>query len=347
MSRYTAAVIGCGRIGSTIDDEIDRWSSTMLPYSHAARYAEAPETELVAGVDMDPARAEAFRERWGTERAWTDVDEMMQALRPDIVSIATQTATRVEACLQVIAHGPKALFIDKPIAENLRGADEVLGACREQGIVVAVNCSRVWDPCAIRAREIIAEGMIGELRCVVGYCPGGLSHMGSHLLSFMQFFAGRAQWVVGQTAEPPADQPDRDVGGLGMIQYQSGAHGYFNMLDAGPVSVELDLIGTGGRIRALNNEASWELYLPGSVPTRHSCLARQQFPMPPRLTSWGVASVQDICRCLDEGGGRPLCDGDAGRDALEIALAIRHSQRRGNVRVELPFGDLDASIYSA
>ena len=152
--------------------------------------------------------------------------------------------------------------------------------------------------------------------------------------------------MVGQTAYPPVEEPDRDVGGLGMIQYQSGAHGYFNMLDAGPVSVELDLIGTGGRIRALNNEATWELYLPGSVPTRHSCLARQQFPMPPRMTSWGVASVQDICRCI-ESDEAPLCDGQAGRDALEIALAIRHSQRQGNVRVDLPFADLDASIYSA
>lgn len=346
MSAYRAAVIGCGRIGSTIDDEIDHWSSNMLPYSHAARYAEAPETELVAGVDVDPERAEAFRDRWGLDRAWTDVDEMMGALRPDIVSIATQTATRVEASLQVAAHDPKALFVDKPIAENLRGADRVLEACREQGIIVAMNGSRVWDPCAIRAREAIAEGMIGELSCVVGYCRGGLSHMGSHLLTFMQFFAGRAQWVVGQTAEPSADNPDGDVSGLGMIQYESGAHGYFNMLDAGPVSVELDLIGTEGRIRAVNDCAIWELYMPGSVPTRHSRLAQQQFPMPPRMTSWGVASVQDICRCIGTGEAT-LCDGQAGRDALEIALAIRQSQREGNVRVDLPFADLDASLYSA
>ena len=74
---FTAAVIGCGRIGSTIDDEIDRWSSHMLPYSHAARYAQAQQTRLVAGCDADPERAQRFRERWGTDRAFTDIHEMM------------------------------------------------------------------------------------------------------------------------------------------------------------------------------------------------------------------------------------------------------------------------------
>ena len=39
----------------------------------------------------------------------------------------------------------------------------------------AVNCARVWDPRAIRAREMLEEGMIGKVRCLVGFCRGGLS----------------------------------------------------------------------------------------------------------------------------------------------------------------------------
>jgi hypothetical protein len=149
MKQFRAAVVGCGRIGSTIDDEIDRWSSTMLPYSHAARYAEAHETELVAGCDVDPAKAEAFRQRWGLDRAFTDIDEMMEVTQPEIVSIGTETAARTEAGLKAAAHDLEALFIDKPVAETLRDADRLLDACRDRGIVVAVNCSRVWDPRAI------------------------------------------------------------------------------------------------------------------------------------------------------------------------------------------------------
>lgn len=346
MPAFRAAVIGCGRIGSTIDDEIDEWSSHQLPYSHAARYAEAPETVLVAGCDADPAKAEAFRARWGLERAFGDIHEMMEATRPDIVSLATQTATRAEAALAAAEHNPKALFLDKPVTETLGDADRVLGACRARGIIVAVNCSRRWEARAIRAKAMLEEGMIGELRCVVAFCPGGLSHMGSHMIDFMRYYAGDVEWVVGQTAPPPADQPDRDVGGLGMMQFAGGVRGYLNMMDGGPVGVELDLMGTTGRIRAPNNGADWELFLPGSVPTKHATLARQQFPLPPRTVSFGLRSVQDICACI-ETGDKPLCDGEDGRAALEIALALRASHRRGNVRVDLPFTDLEAALRSA
>jgi len=346
MSALKAAVIGCGRIGSTIDDEIDRWSSHMLPYSHAARYAEAPQTQLVAGCDADPEKAETFRQRWGTAEAFCDIHEMMRAAQPDIVSIATQTATRVEAALAAIEHNPRALFIDKPVAENLADTDRLMGACRERGIVVAVNCSRVWGPRAIQARELLQEGIIGDLRSVTAFCGGGLSHMGSHIITFMTFYAGPVSWVVGQTAPAPEGQPDRDVGGRVLLQFEGGAHGYLNMLDAGPVGVELDLVGTKGRIRALNNCAEWELWLPGTLPAKNNYLARQQFPMPHQMTAWGLRSVQDLCECVQT-GRKPLCDLQDGRHALEIALAARRSSQGGSVRVDLPYDDAHDTIQSA
>ena len=123
-------------------------------------------------------------------------------------------------------------------------------------------------------------------------------------------------------------------------------HGYLNMLDPGPVGVETDLIGTGGRLRGGGNGAHWELWQPGSSFTRNSVMCEQLFPMPHRVVSFGIRSVQDICACI-ESGGKPLCSGDDGRAALEIALALRHSQREGNCRVDLPFGDLGAAIRTA
>lgn len=345
MPTFRAAVIGCGRIGSTVDDEIDRWSSVALPFSHAARYVAAPQTELVAGCDTDPQKAEAFGQRWGVP-TYTNIHEMMQAEAPDIVSIATPTATRLEAALAAAEHRPGALFVDKPLAQTLGDADRMLEACRQRGIVVACNCSRRWEPRSIQARELLTEGIIGPLRCVLMFCPGGLSHMGSHALDFMRYYAGDAEWVVGQTPAPPEETPDADGPGLGLIHFAGNVDGYLNMVSGGPVGVELDLIGEVGRIRAISNGAEWELWLPGSVPTKHSALSRQLFPQPHDMTSFGVKSVQDICRCL-ETGGKPLCSGEDGRAALEIALALRRSQQEGNRRVDLPFEDLSAAILSA
>ena len=60
-----AAVIGCGRMGSTIDDELPRWAPSTKPYAHAARYAAVADTVVVAACDADAAKLRTFGERWG------------------------------------------------------------------------------------------------------------------------------------------------------------------------------------------------------------------------------------------------------------------------------------------
>ncbi len=82
------------------------------------------------------------------------------------------------------------------------------------------------------------------------------------------------------------------------------------------------------------------------MPTKHKTLAKQQFPIPHDMTGFGVRSVQDICHCI-ETGDRPLCSGEDGRAALEIALALRRSSLEGNRRVDLPFEDGQAAFRSA
>lgn len=42
---------------------------------------------------------------------------------------------------------------------------------------------------------------------------------------------------------------------------------------------------------------------------------------------------------VDEIGQEQICPGEFGREALEIAIALRESHRRGNVRVDLPLDD--------
>jgi len=50
MARYRVALIGLGRIASTIGDEIEGDPGFLLPYGHMASYREVPEVEVVAGV---------------------------------------------------------------------------------------------------------------------------------------------------------------------------------------------------------------------------------------------------------------------------------------------------------
>jgi len=56
--------------------------------------------------------------------------------------------------------------------------------------------------------------------------------------------------------------------------------------------------------------------------------------------------VKDIIACL-ETGKTPNCPGEMGRHLLEIAIAVRESHRRGNVRVDLPLADRSLFIHSS
>ena len=72
---------------------------------------------------------------------------------------------------------------------------------------------------------------------------------------------------------------------------------------------------------------------------------RRHFPPPVRRHSGGVNAVYDLIHCI-ESGDDPRCSGEDAREALEIAIAIRESERRGNQPVDLPFADRGARIIS-
>ncbi len=77
MSRYRVALIGLGRIASTIDDEVQGYSAVMLPYAHMACYREVPGVEVVAGADSYAEQRVAFQERWGVRCLYSDYHEML------------------------------------------------------------------------------------------------------------------------------------------------------------------------------------------------------------------------------------------------------------------------------
>jgi predicted dehydrogenase len=343
--RLRCAIIGCGRMGSTIDDELPRWAPSTKPYAHAARYAAVPDTVVVAACDADAAKRQAFGERWHINALYAEVEEMMRQEQPDLVSICTHTAVRHEVALQVIAHSPRAIFLEKPLAETLRQCDDIIAGCRAGGIVGAVNCSRRWEPAWTRARELVHEGIIQSLQCVMAFCGGGLSHMGSHLLDLVRYLVADApaEWVSGHVPGL-ATEDERDLGGLGLIEFAGPIHAYVNMLDARAVGVEVTLLGAEGRIQIGDNGNCRQLWVNSEAPLGRRVLGEVPFPDPHEMPDMGTMSVMDIVRCVRE-SGKPRCAIEDGRAALELALALRHSERTG-ARVPLPYPDLDEAIRS-
>lgn len=332
-NHYRAAVIGLGRMGSTVDDE---WG--YGPHAHAACYCAMDNVELVAGADLVEEKRMAFEARHPGTRTYADHREMLAMEKPDIVSVTTHTGGRHEALMDCARADVKAIFGEKPITAGLGEAREVVRTCEGKGIVLSVNASRSWQTPYCQALRFVRAGHIGDLRCIVAFCVGNLSHMGSHIIDTVHFYADRAdvEWVIGQ-CPPDAAQDDGDLPGAGMIQFANGVRAYVNMLDAAGVRVSVELIGTAGYIRGSDVATEWEMYRHVPGERGRAELARTPFPLPLNTEAHNLAAIRDILWAV-ETGGQPSVTGRHAAYALEIAIAFRESERTGG-RINLPLTD--------
>ena len=87
---YRGAVVGCGRMGSTIDDEHIGMPHYPWPWAHAPAMIEARGIDLVAAADDDPAKLEDFKQRWNVSALYTDYREMVEKEQIDVVCLTTR-----------------------------------------------------------------------------------------------------------------------------------------------------------------------------------------------------------------------------------------------------------------
>lgn len=351
-SKYRAAVVGLGRMGSTIDDERGPWSQSPVPHAHTPCYLAAG-VEVVASADPHEGQRKAYHERWGIASLYADYREMLARERPDILSLCTSAKPRARILLEAVEigapRGLKAIWAEKPISISLEEADRMIEACREAGIVLAIGCSRAWHPGYNRIREVIDAGEIGRVLQVIALGQATLSHNGSHLLTTANYLAGaRVAWVFGHMASDERAAGDEDLEGNGYLQYEHGVQGFVRATPCGGANWECEVIGTEGRIRTINDAQQielWKVAVP-TLPGRRREPARHTFPLPWFGEASNVRTVRDLITCI-ETGKQPNCSGEDGRHALEIAVALRESHRRGGVRVDLPLADRSLRILSS
>ncbi len=361
MAQLRAAVIGLGRIGSTFDDEITRGGTFFLPYCHAPAYHESPLVELVAGADLNAQQRAWFAERWGLDKqhVYADFREMLRHEELDLVSVCTSARPRAGIIEEVSRAGVRGIWAEKPIATGLAEADAAVRVCNEHGTAVAVNCHRRWNALFREIKRMIDAGDFGKLLQVTVHGTFGLSSNGSHMLDTMNFLAGsHVQWVFGEMESDAAAAKDDELQGNGYLAYANGVRGFVRSMPSGAAFTSFDVIGEQARARTGDDGMTWQLTrrvkgdlerpsmrplsnrFTGDLPVEFP------FPLPNRLQASGLAIVEDLVSAI-AGGPAPQCSAEDARDALEIAIAMRESHRRGGERVSLPLADRDRWLISS
>lgn len=187
QKKYRVAIVGLGRMGSTIDDEFPAGSPAV---SLAAACSASQRLQVVAGADIDPAKRAAFQARWGVNALYADYLEMMRQEKPDLVAICTKGVLHAEMSIAVAEAGAPMIFCEKAIACSMQEADAVLAAVGSRNIPFNTGVLRRFNPSFHTARRMIADGEIGEPRAAVHYAASNLLHGHIHSLDTLSFLLG-------------------------------------------------------------------------------------------------------------------------------------------------------------
>ena len=128
-----------------------------------------PSAEIVGICDEDPTRMQEVINNFSipSDRVYTDVEECMKSADPDLVIICASTARHAEYVEKIARYG-KHLFVEKPFADNLAGADRMLAAV-QTGQKLIINWPLRWYPSHATAFRLVSEGTIGTVREVHFY----------------------------------------------------------------------------------------------------------------------------------------------------------------------------------
>ncbi len=148
-SMLRTCVIGLGPIGNL----------------HADIYAGDGLSQLAGVCDRDAFRARAAGQRLGVP--WfTGAAEMLEALKPEVCSIATggfeYSSDHYEPTLQALRAGCHVLC-EKPISNDLAHAEEMVRVAREAGRCFGLDFNHRFTPAARQAKQWQDAGRLGDL----------------------------------------------------------------------------------------------------------------------------------------------------------------------------------------
>jgi predicted dehydrogenase len=243
VKRFTAAVIGLGRIGQGFD--YDQHDSSVIA-THASAYTQHHGFELCAGVDPDPAQRKKFESKF-KQPAYIDLKSMMAHREPEVLSIAVPVEQHLPVFQEIILHNPRAVICEKPIASSAAEGRLMQSLAEVQTCALAVNYMRRFEPGANALRKIIQDGELGTIFKGVAWYSKGLYNNGSHFIDLLRFWLGEVTHVTvmkkGRKWDCIDPEPDFCVHFEQIpIYFLSGFEEYYSL-------GEISLFASGGVIR--------------------------------------------------------------------------------------------------
>ncbi len=260
-TQHRVAIIGCG----------------LISRNHIRGYLDCGRYEIVALADLNVSAMQEVDAQFRiSPRHYTDAREMLAREKPDVVSVCTWHIGHATWTIAAAAHRPKAILCEKPMADTLGRAEQMMIACRRNQVKLVIAHQRRFLPSYTLARSLIAQGAIGDVLLIQSMGGDGLPNYSSHQTDMYRYLLGDDEcvWVMGNV-ERKSDRYERNTRiedcAAGVFQFRSGARALL-MSDLVPDYFQGALIvGSAGmiqltteRVQLLNGETNgrWQLHMP-------------------------------------------------------------------------------------
>jgi myo-inositol 2-dehydrogenase / D-chiro-inositol 1-dehydrogenase len=309
---------------------------------HARVFATRPDTQLCAIVGRTPERT-AQRARDFGATPYTDLGEMLDRERPDLVSLCLPNEAHFDPTLAVIRAGFP-LLVEKPLVFSLEEADILLEEAARRGLFFAINFNHRYARPVRMAAAAVESGSLGEVVFATwrfGGEPGTSADPYANLVETQCHGLDMLELLCGPVDAVSAEMTDLTGRGLSTLavalHFAGGAVGTllgsYDSSYAYPDTHRLELNGTRGRLLVEDTVRRYVFTRAGSETS--SVWQAGYFNDPDRQFHVMFERHLDelVPAFLD--GREPPVHARAGRRALLLAQAAIRSYESG-CRVRVP-----------
>lgn len=350
------ALVGCGRIA------INHIKAALNNHLN-----------IVALCDVKPDAMESLLAKYNLAnssiRRYTDYKQMIAENDITLVSIATESGAHAEIALHCIDNGIH-VIIEKPMAMNMADADEIIRRSEEKGVKVSACHQNRFNLAIQQMRRALEAGRFGKLshgsihvrwnrnesyytqapwRGTWSQDGGCLMNQCIHGIDLLRWMMGdEVESVYGVTRQQFHDYLEAEDVGMAVVKFKNGAIGTIEgTTNVYPKNLEetLYLFGQKGTVKiggvSTNNIDVWNFEDENEDDQKNKGFQEATSNV------YGNGHTSLFADMIDavENDRKPYVDAVAGRNALEMILAIYKSQKEG-VEVKFPLKDF-ASIDMA
>lgn len=176
-----------------------------MTQNHSWGYLNSGQYEIVALADLSPEVMNEYDEVFADNddykaEHFIDFREMLKVAKPDVVSIGVWHSGHAPMTVAAAAAGGvKAILCEKPMADSLGAAADMLMVCARNNVKLVIGHQRRFLPAYTLAKQLIEDGEIGDVRLITSVAGDGLPNYASHQTDMFRYLLGDVEctWVMG------------------------------------------------------------------------------------------------------------------------------------------------------